>query len=305
MLASQDGIVTRRQVLAAGLTDAVVTAHLRAGRWQRLHAGVYLASPIPAGFRQRAWAGVLAAGPGAVASHATAAGLLGLLPETDDPVTVSVLDGRQPRRHTGLVVRRRRRLAALPGAVPPCTGPVDTVLDLVADCREPGDVVSLLTRVAGRGGLTVAGLRAALAARPQQPSRALLLEVTEAVADGVRSPLEHRYRRDVELCHGLPRPTRQSSRRSERGRYVRDLEYDVWALVVELDGRLNHADSDRVFRDMQRDNHATLTQRWTLRFGWVDVAGRPCLVAAQVSAALRQRGWVGWPRRCGAACTIR
>jgi len=304
LVARQDGVVTRRQVLACGLTDAAVTAHLRSGRWQRLHDGVFLVTPVPATFRQRAWAGVLAAGPGAAASHATAAALLGLLPESDDPVTVSVVQVRQPRRRSGLVVRRRRRLTPAPGVAPPCTGPVDTVLDLVADCREPGDVVGVLTRCLDRPGITVPALRAALVERPMQTWRALLLEVTEAAADGVRSPLEHRYRRDVELAHGLPPPARQSSRRSDRGRYVRDLEYERWQLLVELDGRLNHADTDRVFRDMQRDNAATLTQRATLRYGWADVAGRPCRVAAQVTEALSQRGWDGWPRRCSAACTL-
>jgi hypothetical protein len=305
LVARQDGVVTRRQVLACGLTDAAVTAHLRSGRWQRLHDGVFLASPVPASFRQRVWGGVLAAGPGAAASHATAAALLGLLPESDGPVTVSVVQARQPRRRTGLVVRRRRRLTTVPGASPPCTSPVDTVLDLVADCRDPGDVVGMLTRCVDRAGVTAPAVRAALVERPMQTWRALLLEVTAATGDGVRSPLEHRYRRDVELAHGLPTPTRQSSRRSDRGRYVRDLEYDLWQLLVELDGRLNHADTDRVFRDMQRDNAATLTQRATLRYGWADVAGRPCRVAAQVAQALEQRGWAGWPRRCGAGCTLR
>jgi hypothetical protein len=305
LLARQDGVITRRQVLASGMTDAAVTARLHSGRWQRLHDGVFLTSPVPSSFRQRAWAGVLAAGEGAAASHETAAVLLGLLPESDHPVTVSVVQARQPRRRAGLVVRRRRRLTVVPGMTPPCTGPVDTVLDLVADCREPTDVVGLLTRFVDRGGVTVARLRAELADRPMQTWRALLLEVTEAAADGVRSPLEHRYRRDVELAHGLPRPTRQSSRRSDRGRYVRDLEYDVYRLLVELDGRLNHADAERVFRDMERDNVATLTQRATLRYGWADVAGRPCRVAAQVAEALQQRGWDRWPRRCGAGCTIK
>jgi len=56
---------------------------------------------------------------------------------------------------------------------------------------------------------------------------------------------------------------------------VRDLEYRAWGLVVELDGRLNHADTERVMRDMARDNAVTVTGRATLRYGWREVAGRP------------------------------
>ena len=58
-------------------------------------------------------------------------------------------------------------------------------------------------------------------------------------------------------------------------RFVRDLEYRAWGLVVELDGRLNHADTERVMRDMARDNAVTVTGRATLRYGWREVAGRP------------------------------
>lgn len=222
----------------------------------------------------------------------------------EGPVTVSVLVGQHPRRRTGLNVRRRRRIRAEEGTAPPRTSPLDTLLDLVADCRDPGDVVGLLTLHVGRHGITVAGLRAELRARPMQPWRALALEVTEAVADGVRSPLELRYRRDVEIAHGLPRPTRQVRRRTDSGTVVRDLEYEQWRLVVELDGRLNHADAVRVLRDLDRDNVATVSGRLTLRYGWPDVAGRPCRAAAQVATALQWRGWRGYPRRCGAACTL-
>jgi len=36
----------------------------------------------------------------------------------------------------------------------------------------------------------------------------------------------------------------------------------------------------------------------TLRYGWADVLGRPCEVAAQVVAVLRARGWTGKPPGC-------
>ena len=304
MIRQQEGVVSRLQALDAGLTQSAINSRIRSGRWQRLHDGVYLTSPIPPSFRQRAWAGVLAAGPGAVASHMSAAILLDIMPTNADPITVSVADGRQPRRRAGLIVRRRREVTGEPNSNPPRTDPIDTTLDLVADCRDPGDVASVVIRCFDRGRIRPRDLRARLGERPMQPSRALLLELLESVADGVRSPLEHRYRRDVEIAHGLPHPTRQSARRSTSGWHVRDLEYRKWRLVVELDGRLNHEATERVFRDMDRDNFATLSGNSSLRYGWINIAGTPCRVAEQVAAILIARGWTGSPRRCGAACTL-
>jgi hypothetical protein len=75
------------------------------------------------------------------------------------------------------------------------------------------------------------------------------------------------------------------------------------ALVVELDGREAHP-TDQAFRDLRRDNQVTVTGRTVLRYGWRDVVGEPCAVAAQVGLALQQRGWSGSVGRCGAGCPI-
>ena len=85
--------------------------------------------------------------------------------------------------------------------------------------------------------------------------------------------------------------------RSRDGRSVRDVLYDEYGLVVELDGRLGHEGLGR-FRDMWRDNQAALEALLTLRYGSIDVCGRPCAVAAQVGAALADRGWNGVLTRC-------
>jgi len=71
--------------------------------------------------------------------------------------------------------------------------------------------------------------------------------------------------------------------------------------VVELDGRLGHDGVGR-FRDMRRDNHATVDGEVTLRYGSADVNGEPCLVARQVGEVLVLRGWRGEFRLCP-SCT--
>jgi hypothetical protein len=41
LAALQRGVLSRAQVLAAGLTDEVITARLSPGSWRRLYPGIY------------------------------------------------------------------------------------------------------------------------------------------------------------------------------------------------------------------------------------------------------------------------
>jgi very-short-patch-repair endonuclease len=112
----------------------------------------------------------------------------------------------------------------------------------------------------------------------------------------VRSPLELTYLRDVERAHGLNALVkRQLPSRDLKA--VRDVWYVDFGVVVELDGRLGHSGLGR-FRDLNRDNLASLDGLLTLRFGAGDLHGRPCEVAAQVARGLQQRGWTGLATRC-------
>lgn len=131
--------------------------------------------------------------------------------------------------------------------------------------------------------------------RNRQPHRRLITDLLADVEAGAESPLEVSYLTQVERPHGLPRGTRQQRRHGLP--YVSDVGYDEYALLVELDGRLGHDAAGR-FRDMNRDNRFAMVSWTTLRYGWFDVAERPCDVAMQVGAALIARGWAGLPTRC-------
>ena len=302
--ARQAGVLSRAQALAAGLTDSGLRAKIRSGRWQRLFHGVYLTSPVAPVLVQRAWAALVATGDDAVLSHTTAAVLSGMLPDRGGFITVSVPVTRQPRRTTSGLDVYRRRTALFATGNPRRTPPVDTLLDLVSSTRDPLDVIGLVTQCAGHPAITSEALHAEVAARPTMQHRGLLLAVTEATADGVRSALEYRYRRDVELAHGLPAPKRQRRRLLSNRVVIRDLEYAEFAVVIELDGRLNHQPTPLAFRDLSRDNASTVAGDASLRYGWVDVAGSPCATAAQVVVVLQARGWRGQPRRCGPHCHL-
>lgn len=142
---------------------------------------------------------------------------------------------------------------------------------------------------------TVPRLRLALQRRSRLKHRGLLTTLLGDVAQGAETPLEVAYLRDVERAHGLPRADRQQV--SSRSPDIRDVYYDAYSTVVELDGRLGHEGMGR-FRDLRRDNLAALSGAVPLRYGSVDVYGEPCSVAFQLSEVLIRRGWDDLPQRC-------
>src|SRR5919112_5316723 len=88
----QAGAIARRQALDAGLTRSQVRHAVRSGRWRTLHPGVYATFTGPLPFATRLWAGLLHAGPSAVASHESAGYLQGLVDGEPRTVDVSVPD---------------------------------------------------------------------------------------------------------------------------------------------------------------------------------------------------------------------
>ena len=96
-----------------------------------------------------------------------------------------------------------------------------------------------------------------------------------------------------ERTHGLPTGTRQARARS--GRAYRDVRYDQFATIVELDGEIHPRER---LRDARRDNGALLDGDVALRYGWPDVTELPCIIAWEVAAILARRGWTVLPARC-------
>jgi len=303
----QGGLVSRQQLIDLGLTRAQAAANVDNGRWQRVHPGVYATFTGPISASQQVWAALLLAGPGSAACCSTALWLFGVLDRTPETLHISIPEARV-RPLTNVRMHRRRALnrpapPVHPVAAPPRIRVEESVLDECTRLAE-GEVVALVLRAVQRGKTTAGRLEGALTARSMQPKRSLIYDVLADARSGVASPLEAHYRRRVEAPHRLPTGARNLVDVDERGRRrFRDVDYRRWGLIVELDGREAHP-VDEAFREMRRDNDTTKSGRATLRFGWRDVVGEPCVAAAQVGLALQQRGWPGAPRRCGAECQL-
>ena len=308
---AQQGVLSRRQVLRLGLSHNYIATQLAARRWRPARPGVYFTFTGHASFEAHVWAGVLYGGDGAVASGETAAYLCGLTDRAPSYVEISVdarrrVDGQ--RGHDDIPPLRVRRVLHLPrrrhpSRLPPQTRVEDTVLDLIDRATSADRVVSLITGSCQRRLSTARRLGQAAAGRGRLRWRGLVDEVLDDVRDGVQSPLERRWRNDVERAHGLPPGQRNHAEKVRGSRLYRDVHYVKYRTVAELDGNAAHPTEHREL-DRARDNDAVEIAQVTLRYGWRAVAGNPCLTAAQVGRVLASRGWRGQVTRCGPGCSI-
>jgi very-short-patch-repair endonuclease len=295
LLRRQSGVIASWQARTAELGPRRMEALVHAGRWQRLHRGVYASFTGGPPRKAVLWAGVLRAGSQSILSHETAGELDGLFDKPSKLLHVTIPQTQRLQPIAGFVIHRSTRIleARDLSRRPPRTIIEETVLDLAAEAISFDDVISLLARACQRRLTFPVLLRQAVEVRARMRWRAEILQALGDVADGVESPLEYRYLRDVERAHGLPHATRQAH--AAQG-VRRDVLYREYGVVVELDGRISHI--DRRLQDDRRDNTAGAQGIITLRYGWPDVTELRCKTAVQVGETLSRRGWPGPLRPC-------
>ena len=300
----QAGVISRQQLLEAGLNAQLIIRRVERGRWQQLHRGVYATFSGPPVHETWLWAAVLRAGNGAVLSHQTAAELHGLIDSAAEAIYVTVPSTRRITT-AGLVIRMSGRIdqARQPNREPPRTSVEETVLDLAQLSRTFDDACGWITKACAKRLTVEEKLRATLALRKKMRWRIELDDALAAAGSGIHSVLEYRYVRDVERAHGLPR-SRHQVRVVIDGKVVyRDVYYEEYQLAVELDGQMAHPDDER-WRDSQRDNQASARGVETRRYGWRDIYAHACETALLQAQILRRRGWRGTPRPCSARCPV-
>ena len=128
--ATQNGNITRRQLLELGVDDGGIAWRVQIGRLHRVFRGVYAVGRRAITPQERAAAAVLACGPGAALSHSSAMALWGYWRHWDRPFAVTVVgDRRTPgiRVHRSTTLRRRDITTQLGIRV---TAPARTLLDM-------------------------------------------------------------------------------------------------------------------------------------------------------------------------------
>jgi hypothetical protein len=310
LLDSQSRIVGRRQAVGYGVSRAAIARRTKSGAWQRLHRGTYATfSGVPPR-EARPWAALLRAGPGAVLSHETAAEVHRLIDKPAPKIHVTVPAERNPARRSpirGVIIHRSRNVARepLPPWQLPRTPIAETVLDLIESAAITDDAFAWRTRAIGRNLANPATLRGTLAARKRMRRRTWLVEALTDVADGVMSPIELRYVRDVERAHGLPQAKRQARRELDGGVRYLDNFYGAFRLCVESDGRLTHPPEQK-WRDADRDSDNLFRDDvQTIRLGLRHVTSGRCAQAAKLATLFIRRGWdAAGLRPCGPDCPV-
>lgn len=282
LAASQHGIFTLEQARAAGMTPSAVQHQLRTGRWGVVRPGVYRVPGSVRTWEQRVMAAVLAAGPGAAASHRSAAALLGIpgFPRQGAP-ELSVPRTKRHRDATAAVHQCNRlppaHITWLDGI--PSTRVARTLVDL-AGVVHPSRFERAVDNCLSARSISVEALAATMdeLARPGRPGIAILRRLLDDRGAGYVAPasaLEARFRRLVRAA-GLPAPDFERNV-GDDARWIgrADGLYRDILVLVELDSRRHHMSKLDFEADRERDNRRVAAGWRPLRFTWHDVTARP------------------------------
>jgi very-short-patch-repair endonuclease len=285
----QRGVVTRAQLLAAGIDGNAIERRRRAGRLHAVHRGIYLVGHRVQAVGAREVAALFACGRGTVLSHRSAANLHQLLPYPAQPRPVDItVSGRQPTPRAGIRIHRvkklhRRDVNRIDGL--PVTTAARTLLDL-ATVLPPYLLERAVAEAQVRGLARRRDLVEQLARNPGRPgTRGLrrLLEVERGPAL-TRSEAERRMLaliRAAELA--LPRSN------ARLGGYEVDFLWPQQRLVVEVDGFRFHSSRASFERDRRRDAALAAAGYTVIRVTWRQIVDAPEAVAARLASALAAR----------------
>ncbi|HSD01917.1 MAG TPA: type IV toxin-antitoxin system AbiEi family antitoxin domain-containing protein [Gaiellales bacterium] len=267
----QHGVVTRRQLLAAGFGSDEIEGRVRAGRLHRLWRGIFAVGRPR--LTARGWwsAAVLACGGHAVLSHQSAAQLWGILRtntvsegEQDRPSVIDVsVPAAKSHRRNGIRIHRRGNLSNSDRtrreriAV---TSPGRTLLDLAAIL--PRQLEAAVNEADKLGLIDPEALRADVNEHRRVTGAPALRQVldrhTFALTD---SELERGFLRLVRRA-GLQRPKTQQPVCGFRV----DFLWPELRLIVETDGLRYHRTAAQQARDRRRDQALVAAGFIVLRF---------------------------------------
>ncbi|MEN4398630.1 type IV toxin-antitoxin system AbiEi family antitoxin domain-containing protein [Mycolicibacterium senegalense] len=299
VLRQQDGVISRRQALDAGLREHEIRRRLRRNEWARVHPGVYVDHTGPLTWSQRAWAAVLYAAPAALCFESA-------LGADTLPIHVAVAQQRailaQPE---GVRIHHRVNLQerVLWNVSPPRKRYDEAVLDVACRAASELDAIAVLANACQSRRTTANRLLRVLDSRARVRRRQWLRAVLVDIADGTCSVLEHGYLVRVERPHGLPRAVRQTRSATSAGVCYRDAEYGE-RLIVELDGRVHHDSATRRDADFERDLDAAVDGRSTIRLSYGQVFDRPCRTAGKIAQVLQLHGLAVAGHPCGPRCAF-
>ena len=290
LAARQNGVVSRAQVLAEGVTARQIDRRRERRHWVSVFPGVYRIEGAPLTWMQQANAAALWVGEGGALCHRTAAALWGLprfaaagpihvnhptyLPPPEGVVTHQLaLTPRDVVHHLGLRVTTLSR----------------TLLDLAAT-EASHDVRAAVDFVLARKRLSLDEFRALVIRSKGRRGVRLLRSLLRALEGGdgpTESELEARVMELIDT-EELPRPLRQSSLRVA-GRWRRlDFRFPGTNVVIEADGFAWHANPISFEKDRERANALAARGFVVLHWTWQALNERRTTLISELHRALEQ-----------------
>src|SRR4051812_27592550 len=230
---------------------------------------------------------VLAAGPGAVLSHRSAAGLWRIRPWREGNIDVTVSSSRRQRpgitwNVTHLPAVEIRYLAAIP-----VTSVPRTLLDLAAVLDHRGIERAIYEAEVQRR-TDALSLPALLGRHPRRHGAAAIRAILGAGGVGTtltRSEPEERFLRFL-AQRGLPRPELNAQIALRGGFVEADCVWRRARLIAELDGRAVHGTAAAFERDRARDRALNAAGWRVVRITWRQLSEVPRELAADIGALL-------------------
>ena len=284
LAALQHGVVGRFQLRAIGLSPSAIQRRLDARRLHPDHEGVYTVGHPALTREGQLAAAVLAGGPGAVLSHASAAELWMLPFPKHRVIDVSVATRRE---RPGI---RFHRPAFAPGEITvhksiPVTTPERTILDLAA--RASTDRLERLIRQAEYEHLaSTASLSSCFSTHERARGSKRLrkaLDLSTETTGTTRRKLERRFLAFIRR-NALPRPKLNHRIELPNRTVFADAAWPRHRLIVELDSRKAHANRQSFESDRARDRDLLVAGWTTTRVTWRQLHEDDAALAAAIRA---------------------
>lgn len=265
---------------------------IAATRLHRIFRGTYALGHPNVSDLGRLRAATLACGSGAVISHRSAAGLLGLIDK--GPVVIDVIaSGARGRKIDGIRFHRvrsprREEVGTVSGI--PCTSPARTLVDL-AGTVGGWTLRGAFERAAQRQCLDIGAIEAA-ADPGRRGVRSLLTLVDEwrsaapiAKKGRLKSPLEAKVL-PLLVRRNLPTPLPNAPVEIQNGRIEVDFLWPDHRFVVEADSRDFHSTPVAFERDRWRDRELMRAGYATLRVTHRQAESEAAAVAETIAARI-------------------
>jgi very-short-patch-repair endonuclease len=295
MASGQHGLITRQQMRNLGFTVRAIEWKIEVATIEEVLPGVYRVGGSARTWEQRVRAACLWGGPGACASHKSAAALWQLDGFGPGPVEISTL--KQNRAHLSFKVHRTQVEPAFTTSKLgiPVTNAFRTVRDVVGIVSEDRSN-QVLDEALRKGLVSMDALRRMVDREKRSGRRGLgvlrrLVEQREPGYQPSASELQAATRRLL-VAAGIEF-VEEFVVTDDKGNFVARVDFKLVGspVVVESDGRANHSSKLDWQHDLDRRNLLTALGLGVIHVTWDKVMNRPDEFLAEVRDASTRRLW--------------